>query len=131
MTAGPHRAFGYPWASARCRSAARQPERVGAMAMLPQPLATFRSLRKIWADSGYSGPDFAGWVGQYNPRTEVEILKRLDSVDGFQVLPRRWVVERTFVWLAQCRRLVRDYEHSAAAAWIYVALIRIMLRRLT
>ena len=66
---------------------AHLPERVGAMAMLPHPLANFRSLRKIWADSGYKGPDFAKWVGQHYPRTGVEIIKRPDSVADFQLLP--------------------------------------------
>jgi putative transposase len=62
----------------------------------------------------------------------VEVVKRSDDLRGFKVLPRRWVVERTFGWLMRHRRLVRDYEQSetSAQAWIHVAMIRIQLRRL-
>ena len=61
-----------------------------------------------------------------------EVVKRSDTVQGVVVLPRRWVVERTFGWLMRHRRLVRDYERSAssAEAWIHLAMIRIQLRRL-
>ena len=60
------------------------------------------------------------------------MVKRSDDVQGFAVLPRRWVVERTFGWLMRHRRLVRDYERteSSAEAWIHLAMIRIQLRRL-
>jgi transposase len=63
---------------------------------------------------------------------DVEVVKRSDTAKGFKALPRRWVVERTFGWLMQCRRLVRDYERTlpSAAGWIRLAMIRIMLRRL-
>ena len=66
------------------------------------------------------------------PKLEVEAVKRCDDRRGFKVLPRRWVVERTFGWLMRQRRLVRDYETSEASAqaWIYIAMIRIQLRRL-
>jgi transposase len=62
----------------------------------------------------------------------VTVVKRSDATAGFKILPRRWVVERTFGWLMFQRRLVRDYEttESSAEAWIYIALIRIQLRRL-
>ncbi len=62
----------------------------------------------------------------------VEVVKRCDDVQGFRVLPRRWLVERTFRWLKRQRRLVRDYETSetSAEAWVYIAMIRIQLRRL-
>ena len=62
----------------------------------------------------------------------VEVVKRSDAIMGFKVLPHRWVVERTFGWLMRQRRLVRDYEttESSAEAWIYIAMIRIQLRRL-
>ena len=66
------------------------------------------------------------------PKLEVEVVRRSDDVRGFKVLPRRWVVEHTFGWLMRQRRLVRDYEttESSAQAWIYIATIRIQLRRL-
>lgn len=62
----------------------------------------------------------------------MEVIKRSDEVSGFGVLPKRWVVERTFGWLMQHRRLVRDYEQTetSATAWIFAAMIRVMLRRL-
>jgi transposase len=62
----------------------------------------------------------------------VYIVKRCDDVQGFRVLPGRWLVERTFRWLKRQRRLVRDYETSetSAEAWVYIAMIRIQLRRL-
>ena len=81
---------------------------------------------------GYTGEAFANWVEAHWPRIEVEVVKRSDDVQGFVVLPRRWVVERTFGWLMRHRRLVRDYEctESSAEAWIQLAMIRIQLRRL-
>ena len=81
---------------------------------------------------GYSGPEFAAWVRTIRPKLEVEVVRRCDDVKGFKVLPRRWVVEGTFGWLMKQRRLVREYEttESSAAAMVYIAMIRIMLRRL-
>jgi putative transposase len=87
-------------------------------------------LKKIWADGGYRGQllDWAkhtlGWT--------VEIVEKLADHTGFHVLPKRWIVERTFAWLNRCRRLSKDYERlpETSAAFIYVAMIRLMLRRL-
>lgn len=111
---------------------ASTPERLGAQGLLARVLGGLHWLRKLWADGGYSGPEFAQWVRQQRPLLEVEIVKRSDDVKGFVVLPRRWVVERTFGWLMKQRRLVRDYEtlETSAEAWVYLAMIRIMLRRL-
>lgn len=113
-------------------TAAHVPERAGAQSLLGRVLHYFSWLRKLWVDAGYSGPDFAQWVRGVRPKLEVEVVKRSDDVRGFQVLPRRWVVERTFGWLMRQRRLVRDYERTetSAEAWIYVAMIRLQLRRL-
>ena len=96
--------------------------------MLPH----FSRLRKLWVDGGYTGEDFAAWVKTRHPQLEVEVIKRSDDVSGFKVLPRRWVVERTFGWLVQHRRLVRDYEptETSATGWIFIAMLRVMLRRL-
>lgn len=92
----------------------------------------FPWLRKLWVHGGYSGADFADWVRQHRPKLAVEVIQRTDDLAGFRGVPKRWVVERTLAWLTRQRRLVRDYERSAASAtaWIYVALIRIMLRHL-
>ena len=84
------------------------------------------------SDGGYTGENFANWVKSLRPKLAVEVVKRSDATVGFKVLPRRWVVERTFGWFMRQRRLVRDYETTAssAEAWIYIAMIRIQLRRL-
>ena len=87
-------------------------------------------LRLVWADGGYGGKlvnwtyKIWGWV--------LEIVKRNDDLKGFVVLPRRWVVERTFGWLSNYRRLSRDYEFGpqTGEAVVQVAMIHIMLRRL-
>lgn len=111
---------------------ANTPERDGAKGLLGWVLVWFSWLRKMWVDGGYSGPEFAAWVRTIRPKLEVEVVRRCDDVKGFKVLPRRWVVERTFGWLMKQRRLVRDYEktESSATAMVYIAMIRIMLRRL-
>ena len=111
---------------------ASTPERAGAMALLALVLPRFTWLRQLWVDGGYTGADFAAWVKTHRPKLDVEVVKRSDDTRGFQALPKRWVVERTFGWLMQHRRLVRDYEQTetSATAWIFVAMIRIMLRRL-
>jgi putative transposase len=89
--------------------------------------------RLIWADGGYAGQLIA-WVRALRKRNAVrlEIVKRSDDVKGFKVLPRRWVVERTFGWLGRQRRLSKDYEYltDTSETMIYVSMIGLMLRRL-
>ena len=111
---------------------ANTPERDGAKAVLLRVLAWFTWLRLLWADGGYTGAELANWVKARRPKLKVEVVKRSDTVRGFKVLPRRWIVERTFGWLLHHRRLVRDYEctTTSAEAWVYIAMIRIQLRRL-
>ena len=113
-------------------TAANVPEREGAQVLLTRVLCWFTWLRLMWVDGGYTGSDFAQWVRELRPKLEVEVVKRSDDVKGFKVLPRRWVVERTFGWFMRHRRLVRDYEHceTSAESWVYIAMIRIQLRRL-
>lgn len=108
------------------------PERDGAQRVLQQVGDWFKRLRKLWVDGGYSGESFAQWVLSQWPKLKVEVVKRSDAATGFEVLPRRWIVERTFGWLMRHRRLVRDYERTEASAeaWIHLAMIRIQLRRL-
>ena len=108
------------------------PERDGGQQVLQQVGGWFRRLRKLWVDGGYTGEPFAQWVRAQWPKLEVEVVKRSSDTTGFAVLPRRWVVERTFGWLMRHRRLVRDYERTEASAesWIHLAMIRIQLRRL-
>ena len=105
---------------------ASTPERDGAQALLQHVLGWCTWLRLLWVDGGYSGEAFAQWVQTIRPKLAVEVVKRSDDLRGFQVLPRRWVVERTFGWLMRQRRLVRDYEttEASAEAWIYIAMHR-------
>ena len=107
-------------------------ERDGGKAVLGRVLSWLSWLRLLWVDGGYTGDAFANWVKTLRPKLAVEVVKRSDEIQGFKVLPRRWVVERTFGWLMYYRRLVRDYERtiSSAEAWVYIAMIRIQLRRL-
>ena len=107
-------------------------ERDGAQLLLGRVLGWFTWLRILWVDGGYTGEAFAHWVKGLRPKLKVEVVKRSDDLKGFKVLPHRWVVERTFGWLMRQRRLVRDYEttEASAEAWIYIAMIRIQLRRL-
>ncbi len=85
----------------------------------------------IIALAGYAGPKLREAMARHGNWT-FEIIKRSDSAEGFEVLPRRWVVERTFAWLGRCRRLAKDWEKSIASseAWANIAHIRLTIRRL-
>lgn len=109
---------------------ANAPERLGAIACLLEDLEELSHLELIWVDAGYSGLNFARVVAALC-QARVEVIKRSDP--GFQVLPRRWVVERTFSWFVSSRRLGLDYEllPEVSEAFIYAAMVRLMLRRLT
>jgi len=113
-------------------TSASSTERAGAQVVLGRVLTWFTWLRLLWVDGGYTGATFANWVKELRPKLAVEVVKRSDPTAGFKVLPRRWVVERTFGWFMHHRRLARDYETSetSAEAWIFIAMIRIQLRRL-
>ena len=91
----------------------------------------FCRLIKIWVDGGYRGEGFRRWVMDIYGWI-LETVLRSDTAIGFEVLPKRWVVERTFGWFNWCRRLSKDYEvlPSTSETMIRVAMIRIMLRRL-
>ena len=107
-------------------------EREGAKTLLFRALDQHHALLQlIWADGGYSGQDFSAWVWE-NCGWLIEVVKRSDDAQGFVILPRRWVVERTFGWLLRFRRLCKEYEvlPETSEAWIYAAMTRIMLRRL-
>lgn len=110
---------------------ANAPERLMAVACLLEDLEELSELELLWVDGGYRGKNFARVTRQVcNAR--VEVIKRSDDCSGFQVLPRRWVVERTFSWLVSSRRLGLDYEllPEVSESFIYAAMIRILLRRL-
>lgn len=95
-----------------------------------QKPALLTRLEKIFADGGYRG-ELVDWV-QHNLQVVLEIVLKLQGQNGFQVLPKRWVIERTFAWMTRNRRLARDYERLAQSseAFIYLAMIRLGLRRL-
>jgi putative transposase len=97
---------------------------------LAQEPTLISRLQKIFADGGYRG-ELVEWVSA-ELHAVLEIVLKVEGQKGFQVLPKRWVVERTFAWISRYRRLARDYEHLAATseALIYIAMIRLGLRRL-
>src|SRR5262245_22021095 len=107
----------------------------GAKLVFEKARHRFSRLRHIWADSIYEYCDLPGWVWDLRERgrLDLEVVKRKAGQKGFAVLPRRWVVERTFAWLGFHRRLSKDYEAlpETSEAMIYVAMIRLMLARLT
>ena len=98
-------------------------------ALLHRPVLLTR-LQKIFADGGFRG-ELVDWV-QQNLHVVLEIVLKPGDQKGFQVLPKRWVIERTFAWISRNRRLARDYERLAQSseAFIYLAMIRLGLRRL-
>ncbi len=108
-------------------------DREGAKQVLEVLATRFRRLRLVWADGGYRG-QLVEWVRALRQRNKLrlEIVKRNDDVAGFAVVPKRWIVERTFAWLYRCRRLSKDYEYltSTSEAMIQIAMINLMLRRL-
>lgn len=87
-------------------------------------------LRHVFADGGYAGEKLGDALKKHGDWT-LEIIKRSDKAKGFEILPRRWVVERTFAWLGRCRRLAKDWERSIASstAWAHIASIRMLTRR--
>ncbi len=133
-------------------TAAQEPERAGGKQLLQRVKALGQQvwrLHTIWVDSGaectpafllelnssrvvgFDGSPFMRWVmDRY--RWIVEVIRRHEQHKGFVVLPKRWVVERTFGWLMGCRRLARDYEllPETSETFIYLAMIPIMVRRL-
>ena len=107
-------------------------DRDGGVLVLRTMFGKFPFLRKLFADGGYQGPQFSDAQKKAFPFVDTEIVKRSDAAKGFELLPRRWVVERTFSWLGRCRRLAKDFENlnRKALAFLHLASIRLMLRRI-
>lgn len=106
-------------------------DRDGAPGVLNSIRARWPWLRHIFADGGYAGDKLQAALADKG-RWTLEIIKRSDKAKGFEVLPRRWGVERTFAWLGRCRRLAKDWEKSiaSATAFLLIANIRLLTRRI-
>lgn len=110
--------------------AANIQDRDGAKLVFERAKRWFKRLKLIWADGGYAGTlidvakELYGWT--------LAIIKRSDDVQGFKVLPKRWIVERTFGWFNRYRRLSKDYEYctDTSETMLYIAMTHIMVRRL-
>jgi transposase len=107
-------------------------DRDGGALVMATLFGLYPFLLKLYADGGYQGPVFQNAVKTAMASLNVEIVKRSDQAKGFVVLPKRWVVERTFAWLNRCRRLAKDWEclNRKARAYVLLASIRFMIRRL-
>ena len=105
-------------------------DRDGAKLVFERIEGRYPRLRLVWADGGYAGK-LVSWV-EASCGTTLEIVKRNDDLKGFHVLPRLWVVERTFGWLGRYRRMSKDYEFHAETSetMVHVAMIHLMVRRL-
>jgi putative transposase len=114
-------------------TAASVQDRDGAMHLLDVLRHRFSRLRLIWADQAYAG-DLSAWVWALRPwrNVRLEIVKRPEGTKGFLLLPKRWIVERTFAWLGRYRRLSKDYEYvtQTSETMIRVVMIHLMVRRL-
>jgi putative transposase len=110
-------------------SAAGLSDNEGGKKIIDKVKSAFPTLKKIWADGNYKG-QFIIYV-QEELGAILEQVKRAAGQKGFQVLPRRWVVERTFAWIDRSRRLSKDYERlpQSSEAMVYLASIRLLLRR--
>ena len=105
-------------------------DRDGARLALVRLVGRFPRLERIWVDGAYAGKlvlwarNVGGWT--------LELVRRPANQNTFEVIPRRWVVERTFAWLGRYRRLSKDYEElpQTTEAWVYPAMTGLMLRRL-
>lgn len=107
-------------------------DRDGGVVLMASLFGLFPFLMKLFADGGYQGEQFQTGLKAALKQVQVEIVKRSDQAKGFVVLPKRWVVERTFAWLNRCRRLAKDWENlnRQALNFLKLASIRLMLRRL-
>ena len=106
-------------------------DRDGAPDLLASIRGAFPWLRHVFADGGYAGDKLRNALANLGTWT-IEIVKRSDTAKGFVLLPRRWVVERTFAWLNRNRRLAKDFEATveSAVTWLYIASVKLMSRRL-
>jgi putative transposase len=113
-------------------TAASAQDRDAARPLLWNLRRAFPSVKLAWADGGYAGKLVTWAASKLKPKLTLEIVRRPDDLHTFQVLPRRWVVERTLAWITRHRRTVRDYERLPAhhETYVYWAMIIVMTRRL-
>jgi transposase len=106
-------------------------DRRGGKALLWLLHQRFVNIQLTWADGGYSGKIVVWCKARFD--AALEIVKRSDDTSGFRILPRRWVVERTFSWFMKCRRMTADYERlpETSVAMAQIVMIGVMVRRLT
>jgi transposase len=106
-------------------------DRVGAPLVRKAICKSFPWLRHVFADGGYAGDKLRDALAKIGKWT-LEIIKRSDVAKGFVLLPRRWVVERTFAWLNRNRRLAKDFEHmvESATTWLFLASVQLITRRI-
>ena len=106
-------------------------DRDGAPAVLTSIRSSFPWLRHVFADGGYAGEKLETALTGQGDWT-LEIIKRSDAAKGFVLLPRRWVVERTFAWFGRNRRLSKDFEETieSSTAWLMLASVQLMTRRI-
>jgi len=107
-------------------------DRDGGVLLMATLFGLYPFLLKLFADGGYQGAGFQDALRAILKRLDVKIVKRSDKTQRFIVLPKRWIVERTFAWLGRCRRLAKDWEclNRKALAFLRLASIRLMLRKL-
>jgi transposase len=107
-------------------------DRDGGVILMTTLFGLYPFLLKLYADGGYQSTRFQEAVRAVLKRVDIEIVKRSDQAGRFVVLPKRWIVERTFAWLGRCRRLAKDWEclNHKALAFLKLASIRLMLRKL-
>lgn len=107
-------------------------DRDGGVLLMSTMFGMFPFLVKLYADGGYQGAQFQQGLKRVCSQINVEIVKRSDTAQKFVVLPKRWIVERTFAWLNRCRRLAKDWENlnRNALAFLRWASIRLMIRKL-
>ena len=105
-------------------------DRDGAKLVFERIRGWLPRLKRVWADSAYAGK-LIDWL-KSSFSWVLEIVKRSDAAQGFEVLPRRWIVERTFGWFNRYRRLSKDYEYltESSEAMIQISMIHLMLCRL-
>ena len=106
-------------------------DRDGAPLVLGKIVDRFPWLRHLFADGAYTGEKLKDALAAFGQWT-IEIVKRSDTAKGFELLPRRWVVERTLAWLNRNRRLAKDFERTiaSATAWLFIASVQLLTRRI-